>query len=384
MGQSGGVPASASAWRFPSSETGAEQVEEDYEVDLLADASVEKIHNLLCNPHELETYQKPPPVRLKDANGRDLPIFHSGGLPQQAVILNVYDLSDDFQDANDMLSFGFEDLKLGGAFHAGVEVVGTEWAYGFCGVVCGAPRIAADHIYRCGVKVGETTLSRHQLAFVLQEFCHTWRGGDYDLLGRNCCSFSTALLAKLGVGPMPAWVDRLARVLHQGRAAGLAAGQGAVQAGLGAGQALFGPFGDKRQANRRAADTQGCNGPKVDGKAVNWSLWEQSVTEFHVGAAVEYFSASKGMWIPAKVLSVNQAKGTYDLDCKPQVVPSNIRWPGGERPDGATFQVGSVVEYNSASQGKWVCAKVLAYDMSTGLYDLDCKKQVARDRIRAK
>jgi len=360
-------------------------VEDDYEVDLLVDASVEKIHNLLCNPHELETYQKPPPVRLKDVNGRDVPMFH-GGLPQQAVVLNVYDLSDDFQDANDMLSFGFEDLKLGGAFHAGVEILGTEWAYGFCGVVCAAPRIAADHIYRCGVIVGNTTLSRHQISFVLQEFCHTWRGGDYDLLGRNCCSFSTALLAKLGVGPMPAWVDRLARVLHQGRAAGLAAGQGAVQAGLGAGQALFGrPSADKRQASGRSADTaQSYGGPTVGGKAVNWSLWEQNSMEFDVGAAVEYYSASKGIWIPAKVLSVNQAKGTYDLDCKPQVVPSNMRWPGGERPTGASFNIGDLVEYNSASQGKWVVAKVLGYDASAGLYDLDCKKQVPLNRIRAK
>merc|ERR1711879_75608 len=33
----------------------------------------------------------------------------------------------------------------------------------------------------------------------------------------NCCSFSSELCEKLCVGPLPGWVDGLARVLHGGR-----------------------------------------------------------------------------------------------------------------------------------------------------------------------
>ena len=46
-----------------------------------------------------------------------------------------------------------------------------------------------------------------------------WLGLDYDLLRKNCCLFSKALVEKLGVGPVPGWVTNLAAAgatLHDG------------------------------------------------------------------------------------------------------------------------------------------------------------------------
>jgi len=58
---------------------------------------------------------------------------------------------------------------------------------------------------------------------VLQELGPFWCGRQYDILGQNCCSFANALCERIGVGSIPPWVDRFARVLH-----------GVTQAGPGA------------------------------------------------------------------------------------------------------------------------------------------------------
>merc|ERR1719191_1919491 len=39
-----------------------------------------------------------------------------------------------------------------------------------------------------------------------------WGGKSYDLVRRNCCSFANEFCEKLGVGPIPGWVNRLAQV----------------------------------------------------------------------------------------------------------------------------------------------------------------------------
>ena len=45
---------------------------------------------------------------------------------------------------------------------------------------------------------------------IITRFMEEWPGTGYDLLRRNCCSFSDALCVALGVGPIPTWVHRLA------------------------------------------------------------------------------------------------------------------------------------------------------------------------------
>merc|ERR1719498_205312 len=43
------------------------------------------------------------------------------------------------------------------------------------------------------------------------------------------------------------------------------------------------------------------------------------------GSAVEYFSQSRGRWIPARVLRVDPGTGLLDLDCKDQVELESVR-----------------------------------------------------------
>ncbi|CAE8655996.1 unnamed protein product, partial [Polarella glacialis] len=139
----------------------------------------------------------------------------------RTVMLHVYDL-EAFSDTNNVLAFMVDEVTLGGAFHTGVEVFGNEWSYGSRGVKCEAPRTAEGHVYRCSIPLGSTSLPVAEVAHVLLELCQTWRGADYDLLTQNCCSFAFLFSERLGVGSAyPPWVDRFARLLGNGRAAGV-------------------------------------------------------------------------------------------------------------------------------------------------------------------
>lgn len=70
--------------------------------------------------------------------------------------------------------------------------------------------------------------------------------------------------------------------------------------------------------------------PKAPPRANSWLSTEDAfaavgmVQDFLVGEAVEYDSKTQGGWIAAKVLSKNP-DGTYNLDVKPDAVPSKMR-----------------------------------------------------------
>mmetsp|Transcript_65564 Transcript_65564/g.102361 ORF Transcript_65564/g.102361 Transcript_65564/m.102361 type:complete len:1134 (+) Transcript_65564:76-3477(+) len=114
---------------------------------------------------------------------------------------------------------------------------------------------------------------------------------------------------------------------------------------------------------------------------------------YAVGEMIEYFSSSTQTWIVAKVLGINQS-GTYNLDCKPDVSAEKIRrrqssgggglisLGGNNNSDGAKYAVGDMVEYNSSAHG-WITAKVLGVTQK-GTYNLDCKPDVQREKIRPK
>eukprot|EP00913_Durusdinium_trenchii_P033540 g31399.t1 len=142
-----------------------------------------------------------------------------------------------FVGANQALTFS-DGPAIGGAFHVGVEVYGAEWSYGVYGVACDPPRSETAHVYECSVYVGATVKSQEQVAELLFQLCQEWRGPNYDVLSHNCCSFGRRLVEDLGVGPMPLWIDRLARSLHGAREAGREALQATNQAAQVAGQAL--------------------------------------------------------------------------------------------------------------------------------------------------
>eukprot|EP00929_Paragymnodinium_shiwhaense_P007074 TRINITY_DN111033_c0_g1_i1.p1 TRINITY_DN111033_c0_g1~~TRINITY_DN111033_c0_g1_i1.p1 ORF type:complete len:860 (+),score=203.28 TRINITY_DN111033_c0_g1_i1:132-2711(+) len=59
-----------------------------------------------------------------------------------------------------------------------------------------------------------------------------------------------------------------------------------------------------------------------------------------------------------------------------------MQWLNGLMGAEQKFAVGTIVEYNSASSGKWIPAQVIAV-LPDGSYNLDCKPNVPADRVRA-
>lgn len=110
-----------------------------------------------------------------------------------------------------------------GAFHGAVEVYGQEYSFGYCdngsGVFGCPPKGCDAHAYRESIAMGETNLTESQSNDLIKELSAEWPGSDYDLLKRNCCTFSDVLCVKLGVGHIPPWVNNLAgagATLHDG------------------------------------------------------------------------------------------------------------------------------------------------------------------------
>ena len=54
-------------------------------------------------------------------------------------------------------------------------------------------------------------MPREQVQTVVNAMKKDWWGPTYDLLRKNCCSFSREFAYELGVGELPDWIDRLAK-----------------------------------------------------------------------------------------------------------------------------------------------------------------------------
>eukprot|EP00931_Biecheleriopsis_adriatica_P059110 TRINITY_DN35315_c0_g1_i1.p1 TRINITY_DN35315_c0_g1~~TRINITY_DN35315_c0_g1_i1.p1 ORF type:complete len:430 (+),score=101.67 TRINITY_DN35315_c0_g1_i1:47-1291(+) len=136
------------------------------------------------------------------------------------VKLHVYDVSQEqsIQKINRVLAHKHSPLKLGGVFHAGVEVNGLEWSFGFSesethpGVSCVEPRTHPQHHYRQTVDMGCTKVAAEDIADIITSLIEEYPGDDYELLRRNCCHFADDFTRRLGVGHIPGWVIRLARM----------------------------------------------------------------------------------------------------------------------------------------------------------------------------
>mmetsp|Transcript_81182 Transcript_81182/g.181634 ORF Transcript_81182/g.181634 Transcript_81182/m.181634 type:complete len:184 (-) Transcript_81182:157-708(-) len=129
------------------------------------------------------------------------------------VLLNVYDLTHyKFVEAFNQLAV---PLGAGGFFHVAIEVWEQEWNYGGSqkgtGITSVSPGKDPAHNFRASIPLGLTELSKRQVQEVILEFAGEWQGTGYDCIRRNCCSFAQALAQRLGVGPLPGWVDRLCR-----------------------------------------------------------------------------------------------------------------------------------------------------------------------------
>eukprot|EP00930_Biecheleria_cincta_P052873 TRINITY_DN38172_c0_g1_i1.p1 TRINITY_DN38172_c0_g1~~TRINITY_DN38172_c0_g1_i1.p1 ORF type:complete len:261 (+),score=18.45 TRINITY_DN38172_c0_g1_i1:97-879(+) len=103
-----------------------------------------------------------------------------------------------------------------GAYHAGVEVYGQEWSFGYSdygtGIMRYIPQCCSPHRYYKSIEMGVTFLKPHDVLHLIHSMAQQWIGQDYDLLRQNCCDFSDALCVELGVGHLPTWVMSLADV----------------------------------------------------------------------------------------------------------------------------------------------------------------------------
>jgi len=141
----------------------------------------------------------------------------SGGKP---VYLHIYDVSqeDGIRKLNKVLAHKYSPLKLGGVFHAGVEINGLEWSYGMSqietlpGLSCVLPKQHPSHRYRQSVKLHRSKLSPEEVADLISQLAEEYPGHDYNLLRRNCCHFADDLCQRIGAGRIPGWVHRLARI----------------------------------------------------------------------------------------------------------------------------------------------------------------------------
>eukprot|EP00435_Cladocopium_sp_Y103_P062476 s2340_g24.t1 len=143
---------------------------------------------------------------------RSLQVATLPGRPQaERVFVRVYDLGKTF-----LTRWPNMVAKDYGAFHSGVEVYGMEWSFGMTpdswstGVAANVPGHHPDHSFRETLSMGFTNLSQGQVAEIIKEMTAEWKGRTYDVLTRNCHHFSDELCRRLGVAPLPPWVNQLA------------------------------------------------------------------------------------------------------------------------------------------------------------------------------
>lgn len=153
-------------------------------------------------------------VPARDVDGKD---FDTSRYPGYCVWVNVYDLGE---SATLQRTNTISKMFGAGVYHAGVEVFGTEWSYGCMrspgtGVFNCKPRTAVGHTYRSTTKMGFTKLAQPQVTRLLDKLSAEWPGLDYHLINKNCLHFCNVFSQQLGVGRIPAWVDRVGRTAAQ-------------------------------------------------------------------------------------------------------------------------------------------------------------------------
>ncbi|XP_077522160.1 deubiquitinase DESI2 isoform X1 [Amblyomma americanum] len=131
-------------------------------------------------------------------------------MAREPVILNVYD----------MYWINEYTAPIGlGVFHTGVEIYGTEYAYGghpfaFSGIFEIPPKFANDlgdqFKYKQSILVGHTDFNQIDVRKIVEELGNEFRGDRYHLMNKNCNHFSGALTKILCGEEIPAWVNRLA------------------------------------------------------------------------------------------------------------------------------------------------------------------------------
>ncbi|XP_003738173.1 deubiquitinase DESI2 [Galendromus occidentalis] len=133
-------------------------------------------------------------------------------MAREPVILNVYDM----YWTNEWTS------HLGvGVFHSGVEVYGTEYAYGghpfqFTGIFEIIPKFAEElgdnFKYKTSIVLGQTDFTEGEVRNLVESMGDDFRGDLYHLMNKNCNHFTGDLGKILCGGEIPSWVNRLAYI----------------------------------------------------------------------------------------------------------------------------------------------------------------------------
>jgi len=129
------------------------------------------------------------------------------------ALLSVYDLTT--SRVVEYYNRSAVQLGAGGAYHVAIEVYHQEWNFGFTiagtGVAAVHPGGHPAHRFFKSVPLGLTDLSKEEVHAAVQVLMKEWQGDSYHCLKRNCCGFAKELAERLGVDPLPKWVDRLSR-----------------------------------------------------------------------------------------------------------------------------------------------------------------------------
>ncbi|XP_051135024.1 deSI-like protein At4g17486 [Andrographis paniculata] len=140
-------------------------------------------------------------------------LFHkvrtaSFGPDETPVYLNVYDLTS----INGLFFWAGV-----GIFHSGVEVYGTEYAFGAheyptTGVFEVEPRQCPGFKFRKSILIGTTRLNHDQVRESIEHHAKRYWGDAYNLIAKNCNHFSCDICHQLTGNHIPKWINRLARI----------------------------------------------------------------------------------------------------------------------------------------------------------------------------